>query len=116
MSATNPPLLFGGITQPFTFQGLSSFFLRPPPPRHGRCPAHIPARPSCRPTASGTISQSPGAARCSTAGPVSPPHRHLFSVHRHGCSGGVQAPPRNLLPRTFSLHGLSCACPPSGLC
>src|SRR5690606_11989032 len=45
MLATNSPLFSGGITQPFTFQGLSSFFLKHLAPSHGKYFRHNLARP-----------------------------------------------------------------------
>src|SRR5665213_2634474 len=54
MLATKLPFSNGGITQPFTFHGLISFFLVPGAPFHAIRFLHILIQPFCLPTSAKT--------------------------------------------------------------
>src|SRR5664279_2157115 len=84
LTATNPPLFSGGITQPFTFQGLSSFFLEHFLQLRERCFLQILILPSCLPVIVGTIWNNPWAVHCSRGLLIWLPYRHLISFHKYG--------------------------------
>jgi len=63
--ATNALFRFGGITQPFIFLGLSSFFLKFLQPSHRIYFPHILAQPSCQQEVSKTIWHILQEVRCS---------------------------------------------------
>src|SRR5680860_325159 len=75
--ATNSLLCSGGITQPFTFQGLSSFFLEPRPLLHAICNQHISILPSYLPEVLTTIWQNLLAVCYNKVSPISLQYRHL---------------------------------------
>src|SRR6056297_50651 len=54
MAATKSLFCSGGITHPFCFQGLISFFLEPVAPSHVIGHSHSPVQPCDRPASEGT--------------------------------------------------------------
>src|SRR6266481_610513 len=79
---TNSLLFCGGSTHPFTFQGLSSFFLRHFLQLHGRCFLHILIPPSCQPITAKTTWHILWEAGYNTSLPTWLQHPHLIFFHR----------------------------------
>src|SRR5580658_11270997 len=78
MFATNSLFCSGGITQPFTFQGLSSFFLTRCLLLHTICFPRNSIPPFYLPANVRTIWQNPLVAHYSKAKLTLPPYRHLL--------------------------------------
>src|SRR5659263_621379 len=84
MAATNSPFSLAGITQPTTFQGLSSFFLASDVPFRMKYPRYTEVQPTCLPIIAMTNGQTPSEVH-----------------HKPMQSGGLPC----LRPPAFHIHG-----------
>src|SRR5215212_9215960 len=78
MCATKSLFSSGGITQPFTFHGLISFFLTPCAPFHATPLPHRRVQPFYLPTSLRTSVRNPEALCCNSMQPSALQNHHLL--------------------------------------